>query len=284
MNQAVSRRDSAMSIGEVIAVLNPEFPDVSVSKLRLWEAEGLVEPARSPSGYRRYTRDDVERLRYAMALQRDYYWPLRRIRGHLEAVAQGLEDFVPHLVGPRPIRGRSASSPAPSAASSTPTHPHDDDSESVRRSGDAVRVGTARIARSEATDPVATLRPGTRVRLSAAEVCTRADLAAEQLDELVSFGLLAPGGAGWYDESALAIAVSAGELARYGFEPRHLRAFRAAADREVGLVEQVVGPLRAGHGQTSHARAQATAHEVSAAALRLHAALVRVGLLQAGLG
>jgi DNA-binding transcriptional MerR regulator len=89
MGSAASRGETWMSIGEVIAMLAPQFPDLSVSKLRLWESEGLVEPARTPSGYRKYTHLDVERLRYAMTLQRDHYWPLRRIREHLDAVAGG---------------------------------------------------------------------------------------------------------------------------------------------------------------------------------------------------
>jgi DNA-binding transcriptional MerR regulator len=93
-----------MSIGEVLAALQPDFPDVSVSKIRLWETEGLVEPARTPSGYRKFSPGDVERLRYAMTLQRDHYWPLRRIRAHLDAVARGAEQPVAGASGPRRVR------------------------------------------------------------------------------------------------------------------------------------------------------------------------------------
>jgi len=103
VSPAVSRRDAAMSIGEVLAALLPDFPDVSVSKIRLWESEGLVEPSRTPSGYRKFTPDDVERLRYAMTLQRDHYWPLRRIRAHLDAVARGAEQPVAGASGPRRV-------------------------------------------------------------------------------------------------------------------------------------------------------------------------------------
>ncbi|HET8615956.1 MAG TPA: MerR family transcriptional regulator [Actinomycetales bacterium] len=239
MSPAVSRRDSAMSIGEVLAALLPDFPDVSVSKIRLWESEGLVEPSRTPSGYRKFTSDDVERLRYAMALQRDHYWPLRKIRAHLDAVARGAERPVAGATGPRSV-------PSP-----------DDDA------------------------PF--LRPGAHVRLRADEVCAAAGLSREQLDELVGYGLVTPGASGWFGDAALQVATAAAELSGYGIEARHLRAFRAAADREVGLVEQVVQPLLRQRGGDGRARADDAAREISAVALRLHAALVRAGLERSGL-
>jgi DNA-binding transcriptional MerR regulator len=239
VSPAVSRRDAAMSIGEVLAALVPDFPDVSVSKIRLWESEGLVEPSRTPSGYRKFTPDDVERLRYAMTLQRDHYWPLRRIRAHLDAVARGAEQPVAGATGPRGVR-------APD-------------------------------------DELGFLRVGTHVRLSADEICTAAGLTAVQLDELIGYGLVVAGPSGWFGAAALAVATAAGELAGYGIEARHLRAFRGAADREVGLVEQVVQPLLRQRGGEARARADEVAREISAVALRLHAALVRAGLEESGL-
>ncbi|MFC6005927.1 transcriptional regulator FtsR [Angustibacter luteus] len=236
-----------MSIGEVIALLSPDFPDVSISKIRLWESEGLVEPARTPSGYRKFSHQDVERLRYAMTLQRDRFWPLRKIRDHLDAVSRGAEELVNGASGPRM---------APPAAGE----------------------------RAADTDGAQALRGNGPVRLSAAELCTRARIDPEELDALVGFGLLQPSGSGWYDANALAIASAAAELSGFGIQARHLRAFRTAADREVGLVEQVVSPLRGGHGANSRARADDTAQEITAVALRLHAALVRAGLVRAGLG
>jgi DNA-binding transcriptional MerR regulator len=253
MGSAASRRETWMSIGEVIATLAPQFPDLSVSKLRLWESEGLVEPTRTPSGYRKYTHHDVERLRYAMTLQRDHYWPLRRIREHLNAVAGGREDPVPAAAGPR-----SADGLAP------------------RRSGGSGEVSARGVQR--------TFGHQQSSRLSAKDVCDLADLEPGQLEELVSFGLLQPSSSGWYDSHAVAVATAAGELAGFGLGPRHLRPFRAAADREVGLVEQVVSPLRGGRGGTSSARAEDRAREIASVALRLHAALVRAGLARTGLG
>ena len=243
MSSAVSRHDPSMSIGEVLAQLSGDFPDVSISKIRLWESEGLVEPARTPSGYRKFTHDDVERLRYAMSLQRDNYWPLRRIREHLDAVRRGAEQPVPGAAGPR-------SAPAESSDDEAPPF----------------------------------LRPAGSARLSADELCARARLSREQLDVLVAYGLVAPGSTGWYDDVSVEVASAAGELAAFGIEPRHLRAFRTAAEREVGLVEQVVSPLMGQRGGESRARADDVAREISALSLRLHAALVRAGLVRAGLG
>src|SRR6478752_5684979 len=83
------RAEGVLSIGEVLGLLRPEFPDVTISKLRFLEAEGLIEPMRAPSGYRKYTRAHVERLRFVLTAQRDRYLPLRVIREQIEALDRG---------------------------------------------------------------------------------------------------------------------------------------------------------------------------------------------------
>ena len=83
-----------MSIGEVLAHLRTEFPDTTISKLRFLEAEGLVDPQRTASGYRKYSWHDVNRLRFVLTAQRDQYLPLRVIREQLEQLEQG-ESFAP---------------------------------------------------------------------------------------------------------------------------------------------------------------------------------------------
>ena len=83
---AAASRSRTMSIGQVLSSLRDDFPDVTISKIRFLETEGLVEPERAPSGYRRFTHDDVERLRYVLAAQRDHYLPLKVIREHLDAI------------------------------------------------------------------------------------------------------------------------------------------------------------------------------------------------------
>jgi DNA-binding transcriptional MerR regulator len=223
---------ASMSIGAVLEALRPEFPDVTISKIRFLEDQGLVEPDRTPSGYRKFSHQDVERLRYVLSVQRDHYMPLRVIRDHLDAVDAGLDPpplpgtpRVPRLVGEAPVR----------AASSEPTF--------TRR-----------------------------------ELVAAADSDEALLAELESFGLVAPRSGGLYDGEALAVLRAAGGLARFGIEPRHLRPFRTAADREAGLVEQIVAPLRRQRGPEAAGRADEVAREVAALCVRLHAALVASAL------
>jgi DNA-binding transcriptional MerR regulator len=210
-------------IGEVLQLLQAEFADVTISKIRFLEAEGLVTPARTASGYRKFSVADVERLRYVLTAQRDQYLPLKVIKEHLGAIDRGLR---PAAAGP-PV--------APSVLPQTPGQPVADD------------FGAS----------------GTELRLTRDELQAAAGVSAELLGELESHGLVVASG-NHYGGDAIVIAQVAAELAGYGLEPRHLRAFRTAADREVGLIEQVTGPRRT--GQTG---------ELAALTVRLHTALVR---------
>lgn len=101
-----------MGIGEVLRRLRQEFPDVSVSKIRFLESEGLVEPARAASGYRKFSHADVERLRYVLAAQRDHYLPLKVIREHLDAIARA-SSRQPSPGQPRACRGRCRPTTSP---------------------------------------------------------------------------------------------------------------------------------------------------------------------------
>jgi DNA-binding transcriptional MerR regulator len=226
-----------MSIGEVLAQLRPDFPDVTISKIRFLEAEGLVEPERAPSGYRRFSHDDVARLRYVLTSQRDHYLPLRVIKEHLDALDRGLEPLVG---GGRPGVPRAVVDGA----------------------------GTGPGLRRDAGD----------VRLSREELADAADVDEALLDQLESYGLIAPRPGGWFDADAVRVAAAAGELASYGLEARHLRAFRTTADRQLGLVEQVVTPLLRQRGAGSRDRAEEVAREIARVAVRLHTALVASGL------
>jgi DNA-binding transcriptional MerR regulator len=236
-----SRPSSTFSIGEVLARLRPDFPDITISKIRFLEAEGLIEPQRAPSGYRKFGHHDVERLRFVLTAQRDHYLPLRVIKDHLDALDQGLEP--PALpVGPPQV---------PRVVSPGESHP----------SADAFREDTQEL------------------RMSRSELLESAEIGASLLSELESYGLVVPRtGRDPYDGDALVIARIAGELASYGVEPRHLRAFKTAADREVGLVEQVVAPLLRQRGVDSRGRAEEVTRELLALSVRLHATLVKVGL------
>jgi DNA-binding transcriptional MerR regulator len=225
-----------LSIGEVLSQLRAEFPDITISKIRFLEDQGLVQPDRTPSGYRKFSASDVARLRYVLSQQRDHYLPLRVIKDQLEAIDRGHHGGAPraaHLAitdnAPTPEHFRSA--------------------------------------------PAA-------MRLSKEELLNTAGLRNDQLVELEQYGLISSRTPGYYDDDALAIAHVVAELARFGIEGRHLRSFKSAADREVGLFAQVAGPLVKQRSGDGRARAEETVRELAALSVRLHTALVQIGLRQ----
>jgi hypothetical protein len=118
------------------------------------------------------------------------------------------------------------------------------------------------------------------LRLSRDELLKSAEISEEQLSELESYGLVSMRGK-HFDGDALMVAKVVGELSAFGIEGRHLRAFKAAADREVGLVEQVITPLLRQKNTDSKARAEEVAREIASLSIRLHASLVRAGLHRA---
>jgi DNA-binding transcriptional MerR regulator len=230
-----------MSIGEVLSKLRSEFPDVTISKIRFLETEGLVEPQRTPAGYRKFTAHDLDRLRYVLSAQRDQYLPLKVIKENLEALDRGLEP------------------------SSTP--------------GSAPRV--PRVASVDGVLTADAFGPSNDLRLSRDELLESSSLSDEQLSELESFGLITMSGR-HYDANALTVAIAVAELSAFGIEARHLRGFKTAADREVGLVEQVTTPLMRQKGTEAKARAEEVQRELAALSVRLHAALVKTGLARVG--
>jgi DNA-binding transcriptional MerR regulator len=179
-----------LTIGTVCGMLKGEFPDISISKIRYLEDQGLLTPRRTQGGYRLFSEDDVERLETILRLQRDEFLPLRVIRQELASPA---------------AKERRRKRPAGLAES-------EDD-------------------------------------IDLAELCERAGIDAGLARELEEYGLISPRAAAGekrYPESDAEIALACGGLARYGIAPRHLRAFRTSADREAGLLEQIVAPaLRA---------------------------------------
>ncbi len=230
-----------MSIGEVLGQLRPEFSDITISKIRFLEAEGLVEPERTSSGYRKFSREDLGRLRYVLSAQRDHYLPLRVIKEHLDAIDRGLDPPPLGSGGPR--------------------------------------VPRALVAAQGLPGPDAFVPDVSEIRLSRKELMSAAGLAPDQLDQLEQYGLLGPReGGSHYDGDALVVAKTVAEMARFGIEARHLRPFKAAAEREIGLVEQVVTPLVRQRNPEARARAEEVSRELAALSVKLHATLVRAGL------
>ncbi|WP_328483136.1 MerR family transcriptional regulator [Streptomyces sp. NBC_00377] len=220
-----------MSIGTVLNALRDEFPDVTISKIRFLESEGLIEPQRTPSGYRKFGVQDVERLGHVLRMQRDHYLPLKVIREHLDAMERG-------EAAPLPTVGRQR------------------DGESVLEPADGPTA--ARIGRSE--------------------LLAAAGIGEPELEEWESYGLVVPLEDGVYDAEAATVAALVAELGRFGIEPRHLRVMKAAADREAGLVDQVVAPLRRHRNPQTRAHAEARTKELAGLTVRLHAALVQTAL------
>ncbi|GAA2285645.1 MerR family transcriptional regulator [Streptomyces hawaiiensis] len=220
-----------MSIGAVLNALRGEFPEVTISKIRFLESEGLIEPQRTPSGYRKFSAHDVERLGHVLRMQRDHYLPLKVIREHLEAVERGEAVQLP-VVG-RQRDGESVSEPPES-----PT---------------AARIGRDELLSAVGVDE-------------------------QELKEWESYGLLTPLEDGAYDAEAVTVALLVVELGRSGIEPRHLRSMKAAADREAGLVDQVVAPLKRHRNPQTRAHAEARAKELAGLTVKLHAALVQTAL------
>lgn len=227
--------ESRLTIGAVLRAVQDDFPDVSISKIRFLEAEGLLRPERTSSGYRSFSARDVERLRYILTAQRERFWPLKVIREALDAIDRGLEPTGP--TGERPR---------------VPDVVEDAD------------VPTSASLAEVASD----------LRLTCREVVEAGGVDDATFDALCTYGLLKPGADGHFPASALPIARAAGALAGSGIEPRHLRPFRTAADRELALVQHVVSPAR----RRDPAAAAAAAAELLHHCLALHTALVKAGL------
>jgi DNA-binding transcriptional MerR regulator len=229
-----------MNIGQVLDQLRADYPGITIPKIRFLEDKGLIKPERTPSGYRKFSPDDVERLRYVLRMQRDHYLPLKVIGEHLDAIDRGLEPPPIEAVVPTVPKVALAPDGLPSAES---------------------------FSRRD------------HLRLSRRELVKIAGITEDLLVQLEQYGLVTPRpGTGHFDTDALVIAQTARELADFGFEPRHLRAFKTSADREVGLVEQVVAPLRNGRDAAARGRAEDAVSEIAALSVRLHATLVKAGL------
>jgi DNA-binding transcriptional MerR regulator len=230
---------AGMSIGAVLELLRPDFPDVTISKIRFLEAEGLVTPQRAASGYRRFTAYDCARLRFILTAQRDHYLPLKVIRAQLDAQPDGeLPPFGSPYGVPRLV--------------------------SVAGSGAGHQTGSD----TSAVSP-------TRIRLSREDLLERSGVDEDLLTALLKAGVITTGPGGFFDEHAIVILQCARALSEYGVEPRHLRAFRSAADRQSDLIAQIAGPLIKAGKAGARDRADDLAREVAALAITLHTSLIK---------
>jgi DNA-binding transcriptional MerR regulator len=365
-----------LSIGDVLTLLREEFPDVTISKIRFLESQGLVNPERSPSGYRKFFDHDVERLRWVLRQQREHFLPLKVIRdrlngGELDDVldddpldaANGKPSEPAHAgTSSAPGRAGTSASSAAAARSAAETHSTKADEEvmariladasrraalmpdvsnerrglqvveeeiaatTTGRVSDAATAwaaagGAAQSGRHAApssgsggdgdpagapprgtgderdstggvhTDPAPTSQPAsggggtssattgvvTGVSLITDELLAASGLSAEELASLEAFGLIEHGivaGLSTYDEDALTVANLAAAFRAFGIEPRHLRLYRNAVVREVGLIEQVIIPLLRQRNPESRQRALESAEELAALGQSMRATLL----------
>jgi DNA-binding transcriptional MerR regulator len=396
---------SYLSIGDVLTLLRQEFPDVTISKIRFLESQGLVNPERTPSGYRKFYEHDVERLRWVLRQQREHFLPLKVIKGRLEDDADGTETTRGTPPGPEPESQPAPSAPAESRAATVSDRPHADrahaggqadngqrdngqepvlvgqraSSDVATRTADgatlpgiepppdpapaaarpepamagttsssaspgsaaavagasgprpeprAPAASTPKRARAASgghnepdpapADPVpgsspvappappapavskgsagkATATAGSATSspaegattpvvdlngtsLSIDELAAASGLDATVLVELQGYGLLhsmTVAGVEYFDEQALAVATLAAQFSRFGVEPRHLRLYKNAADREAGFVEQIVLPLVRQRNPEARARANEQVDELTRLGQQLRGALLR---------
>ncbi len=243
---------SYLSIGEVLDLLKDEFPDVTISKIRFLESRGLLDPERTPSGYRKFYDDDIRRLRWILTQQKEHFLPLKVIKGRLESGAvdeepgagPGGNDVQPTLPSLEPdtfagsVVAELAENPGPllpdpSAPASPQVAPPTD--------GAATSDRPRRRRPRRAPAPVTVEGEQTFEELVALTGALP-DLVAQ----LIRFGLVSGrdiGGQQYYDADTVELVRVAAGLAGHGIEPRHLRGFKVSAEREAGLYEQVVLPL-----------------------------------------
>lgn len=206
------------SIGQVLDLLKGEFADISISKIRFLESQGLIDPERSQSGYRKFAEADINRLRWILEQQRDHFLPLKVIKDRInqlkfEEDGSG-EDSSVCGAAPGP---RDAGRPNP--------------------------LDSGEISASLTID----------------ELASASGLARSKIMELQKFGLIEPlddGAFAHYGTEAVIVAkVAAGFLA-HGVEPRHLRAYKSATEREAGLLEQRIMPLVMQRTAKAHQQSQ----------------------------
>ena len=193
------------SIGQVLDLLKDEFSDISISKIRFLESQGLVDPERNQSGYRKFADSDINRLRWILEQQRDHFLPLKVIKERID-----FEVF--------------------------------EETDGSEDSGGTENA--SRLRGFKRPDPLDS--GSVSVSLTLDELASASGLGQSKIMELQKFGLIEPiadGALAHYGAEAVIVAKVAAGFLVHGLEPRHLRAYKSAAEREAGLLEQRIMPL-----------------------------------------
>lgn len=218
-----------LSIGDAVDALRSEFPDVSISKIRFLESEGLIQPPRTKSGYREFAPADIERIRYILRQQRDHFMPLRVIKTKLKAWERG------EIAAPAPAAGPP---------------------------------GAAYFAAGDRS-------------ITAQEAAQKAGAPPELIADLVTHGVLDPNATtpdARFDDDDVAVIRAAYRMVGHGLEPRHLRAIRLGANREVDLFRQLSGPMLRHATPAGKRQAADVLADVAQAAREMQEAMVRSDL------
>ena len=235
-----------LSIGEVLSLVQAEFPDVTISKIRFLESEGLIAPERTASGYRKFYQDDVDRLRRILRLQRDEYLPLKVIRKRLAQDGDG---------------------PAPATATATATT-------SGEPSADA-----------EAHDAEEDIAPTDQpLQMTVDEVSSSTGVPQDVVEQLISFGLLHPKQMGEervFGTDDVDVLRIVADFFKYGVEARHLTMYRHFADREAAFLQTIIMPLMRQRNPDARRAATRSLGELAGVSRRLKQALLRANLRRA---
>lgn len=215
---ANARSSKLFTIGRVLAILEHDFPELSNSKLRFLEEQGLVTPQRTASGYRKFNEEDVDRLRIILELQRDQYLPLKVIRQYLDDLDAGKSPKLPSSTEPKSLRAK----------------------------------------------------PGKK--FSELDLIAETAITPALIADAQEVGLI---GSEPFNSSDVAVARSVVQLHRFGIAPRHLRGLKAAADREIGIIEGVVAPVLAKNETGSRSRAAHFAAEIESQFATIRTEIVR---------
>lgn len=321
-NLAAAPSGGHLSIGEVLALLLEEFPDVTISKIRFLESQGLIDPERTASGYRKFYADDVELLRCILREQRENYLPLRVIKDRIDSgeidptgeqtrpaeTPRGIKnvagaDDVPQP-GSHPSAGRAHRDSPPNGAADEPVtgaaalfQRTDGAAEEAGTAPEPSLVASVAPTKASPTSPASSATPAAAssgpiesagavlpgVLLDADELCAMAQITRAQLAELESYGVVAGasrGDGGPFNEDDVEIATISKRFLDAGIEPRHLRGWRVAADREAGLLEQLIQPLLRQRNPEARAQAIAQLTELEETGGRLRSAMMRSTLQQ----
>ena len=305
-SRSLNHDPSHLSIGEVLNILREEFSDVTISKIRFLESQGLIDPERTPSGYRKFYESDVSRLRWILHQQKENFLPLKVIKERLDRMGEE-QPAVQSIARAKPRARRAPSRQARRAqdlapqlplGDPMPTAPGHGELAATVKNGDRARMDeqTPRREKDERTQPRAEeTRPtppdeapreepedaastGNKDGLTRRELARSAGLEDWQLNELESFGLLEPagynGGDALFDDEAQAVASAAAGFYAHGISARHLRMYKHFAEREAGLFQQVMVQYIRQRNPEARAKAQQELASLSRLGRALRSALL----------